>query len=73
MLVASTVMGAVSGVVGMYLSYWLDVSSGATIVLLEAGVFLAVFAATTVSRRRTGWADQRVPVLAADRPADDLG
>jgi ABC-type Mn2+/Zn2+ transport system permease subunit len=73
MLVASTVMGAVSGVVGMYLSYWLDVSSGATIVLLEAGVFLAVFVATTVSRRRTGWADQRLPVLAADRPADDLG
>jgi ABC-type Mn2+/Zn2+ transport system permease subunit len=73
MLVLSTVFGAVAGLVGMYLSYWLDVSSGATIVLLEAAVFLAVFAATTATRRRTGWADQRIPILAADRPADDLG
>ena len=73
MLVLSTAMGALAGLVGMYLSYWLDVSSGATIVLLEAAVFVAVFAATTVSRRRSSWADQRIPVLAADRPADDLG
>ena len=73
MLVLSTVMGALAGLVGMYLSYWLDVSSGATIVLLEAGVFLAVFVATTLSRRRSSWADQRIPVLAADRPSDDLG
>jgi ABC-type Mn2+/Zn2+ transport system permease subunit len=73
MLVGSTVMGALAGLVGMYLSYWLDVSSGATIVLLEAGIFIVVFAATTVSRRRTSWAEQRIPVLATDRPADDLG
>jgi manganese/iron transport system permease protein/iron/zinc/copper transport system permease protein len=73
MLVLSTAMGALAGLVGMYLSYWLDVSSGATIVLLEAAVFLAVFAATTTLRRRTSWADQRIPILAADRPADDLG
>jgi hypothetical protein len=32
-----------------------------------------VFASTTTLRRRTSWADQRIPVLAADRPADDLG
>ena len=73
MLVLSTTMGALCGLVGMYLSYWLDVSSGATIVLLEAAVFLAVFAATTTLRRRTSWADQRIPILAADRPADGLG
>jgi manganese/iron transport system permease protein/iron/zinc/copper transport system permease protein len=73
MLVLSTAFGALAGLVGMYLSYWLDVSSGATIVLLEAAVFAAVFVATTTSRRRTSWADQRIPVLAADRPADDLG
>ena len=73
MLVLSTAMGALAGVVGMYLSYWLDVSSGATIVLLEAAVFLAVFLATTFSRRRSSWADQRIHVLATDRPADDLG
>ena len=65
-------IGAASGLVGMYLSYWLDVSSGATIVLLEAAVFLACLAITTVSRRRPTWADQRIPVLARERPADDF-
>jgi len=73
MLVLATVFGAVAGVVGMYLSYWLDVSSGATIVLLEAAVFVTVLAATTLSRRRTGWADLPIPILATDRPSDDLG
>jgi ABC-type Mn2+/Zn2+ transport system permease subunit len=42
MLVLSTVLGAGSGLVGMYASFWLDVSSGATIVLLEAALFAAV-------------------------------
>jgi manganese/iron transport system permease protein/iron/zinc/copper transport system permease protein len=72
MLGISTAIGAASGLVGMYLSYWLDVSSGATIVLLEAAVFLACLAITTVSRRRPAWADQRIPVLARERPADDF-
>jgi len=73
MLVLSTVFGALAGLVGMYLSYWLDVSSGATIVLLEAAVFVGVLVATTLSRRRTGWADLPIPILATDRPSDDLG
>jgi manganese/iron transport system permease protein/iron/zinc/copper transport system permease protein len=73
MIVGSTVIGALAGVVGIYLSYWLDVSSGATIVLLEAAVFLVVFLATTVGRRRPSWAGQAIPTLAQDRPADDLG
>jgi ABC-type Mn2+/Zn2+ transport system permease subunit len=29
-------------VVGLYLSYWLDVASGATIVIVQSGVFLVV-------------------------------
>jgi hypothetical protein len=57
----------------MYLSYWLDVSSGATIVLLEAAVFGVVFVASALSRRRPSWADERSPVLATDRPSDDFG
>jgi manganese/iron transport system permease protein/iron/zinc/copper transport system permease protein len=73
MIVGSTVIGAMAGVVGIYLSYWLDVSSGATIVLLEAAVFLVVFLATAVGRRRPSWADQPIPALVQDRPADDLG
>lgn len=73
MIVLSTVIGAVAGGLGMYTSYWLDVSSGATIVLLEAGIFLLVFTGTALARRRPSWADQPLPALARDRPSDDLG
>jgi len=73
MLVLSTVLGALSGFVGMYLSYWLDVSSGATIVLLEAAVFGVVFFGTSLARRRPSWTDERLATLAVDRPGDDLG
>ena len=73
MLVLSTAVGAASGIVGMYLSYWLDVSSGATIVLLEAAVFLASLIGTTVARRRPSWVDQPSPGAALPpRPAGDL-
>lgn len=34
-------ISVVSSVVGLYLSFWLDVASGATIVLTQTGVFLA--------------------------------
>ena len=73
MIVLSTLIGASAGAIGMYLSYWLDVSSGATIILLEAAVFLTVFLSTTLARRRPSWTDQAIPTLAHDRPADDLG
>jgi manganese/iron transport system permease protein/iron/zinc/copper transport system permease protein len=46
MLWLSTVIGAVCGFVGMYLSYHLDVSSGATIVLVGAALFCVVFSVT---------------------------
>jgi ABC-type Mn2+/Zn2+ transport system permease subunit len=55
MLWLSTVIGALSGLVGMYLSYHLDVSSGATIVLVGFVMFAVVFAATRPSiARREG-------------------
>ena len=73
MIVYSTALGAVAGVVGMYVSYWLDISSGATIVLLEAGVFVAALALTSIGRRRPAWTQQTISPLAQDRPADDLG
>lgn len=50
MLVLSTSLGATGGWVGMYLSYHLDVSSGATIVLVDAAAFVVAFAVT--ARRR---------------------
>jgi manganese/iron transport system permease protein/iron/zinc/copper transport system permease protein len=46
MLWLSTVIGGLCGLIGMYLSYHLDVSSGATIVLVGFAVFAVVFAAT---------------------------
>jgi len=52
MLWLSTLIGAVCGFVGMVLSYHLDVSSGATIVLVGASLFTVVFALTGRHGRR---------------------
>ncbi|MEO7118392.1 MAG: metal ABC transporter permease [Candidatus Limnocylindrales bacterium] len=71
MIVLSTAIGASSGAIGMYLSYWLDVSSGATIVLLEAGIFVAVFLGATLTHRRSSWAGQPSRGLVRDRLDSD--
>jgi manganese/iron transport system permease protein/iron/zinc/copper transport system permease protein len=73
MLVLSTLLGASAGLLGMYVSYWVDISSGATIVLLEAAVFAIVALAGVVLRRQPEWTQAGISVLAADRPADDFG
>jgi len=73
MILLSTAIGALAGGLGMYVSYWLDVSSGATIVLLEAAAFAVVAIATGLLRRRPAWVDQPIAPNAPDRPADDLG
>jgi manganese/iron transport system permease protein len=73
MIVYSTIIGTTAGGLGMYVSYWLDISSGATIVLLEAAVFLVAAIITTITRRRPSWTDQPIPVSAGERPADDFG
>lgn len=72
MIILSTVIGSAAGIVGMYASYWLDVSSGATIVLLEAAVFAGCLLLTTLARRRPAWVTQPIPSLARERPADDF-
>ena len=46
MLWLSTLIGAVAGGVGMYVSYFADVSSGAAIVLVGAAAFLVTYGAT---------------------------
>jgi manganese/iron transport system permease protein/iron/zinc/copper transport system permease protein len=46
MLWLASLIGALCGLVGMYLSYHLDVSSGATIVLVGFALFAVVFAVT---------------------------
>ncbi len=52
MLWLATVIGAVTGFVGMNLSYQLDVQSGPTIVLVGAALFAVVFALTSPRRMR---------------------
>lgn len=55
MLVLSTGIGAVAGLTGMYLSYHLDISSGAAIVLVNFAVFVIVYSITgTNGLRRIG-------------------
>jgi len=56
MLVLSAFLGAFSGGLGIYLSYWLDISSGATIVLLESAIFVLVFVVDALLGRRNVWA-----------------
>jgi ABC-type Mn2+/Zn2+ transport system permease subunit len=73
MLVLSTFLGALSGLVGMYVSYWLDVSSGATIVLLEAALFVLVSGYGVIRNRQPTWTQASISPLATDRPADDYG
>jgi manganese/iron transport system permease protein/iron/zinc/copper transport system permease protein len=51
MIVLSTIIGAASGLLGMYVSYFADVASGATIVLLQAMLFAVVLAVTSLQKR----------------------
>jgi ABC-type Mn2+/Zn2+ transport system permease subunit len=72
MLVLSSALGAFSGLAGMYLSFWLDVSSGATIVLLEAAIFAAALLVTTLLRRRPAWFAEAPAALIAKTGRNEL-
>lgn len=55
MLILSSVLGAVIGFVGMFVSYELDVASGASIVLLSAALFVITLLVVTIRQWiRTG-------------------
>jgi manganese/iron transport system permease protein len=60
LMAVAIAVGIGAAVVGLYLSYWLDAASGATIVLLETGLFLAALAlgprTGLLARRRTATA-----------------
>jgi manganese/iron transport system permease protein len=63
----AVLLGVVSSIVGLYLSFWLNAASGATIVLVETAIFVAVLALSP----RTGLVgylrrDRQVPAEAAD-------
>ena len=55
-MLLAAVIGITSAVAGLYLSYWLDVASGATIVLVQTGAFLL---ALLLGPR--GWLGRRAP------------
>jgi manganese/iron transport system permease protein/iron/zinc/copper transport system permease protein len=52
MLAISVVVGALSGFVGMYLSFYLNVSPGAAVVLTGASLFVVAFVVSGARRRR---------------------
>lgn len=51
MSVFSTIIGALTGFFGMYLSYTIDIASGASIVLLQAGVFGITLLIMSIQKR----------------------
>jgi manganese/iron transport system permease protein len=51
LVVAAATIGALCPIVGLYLSYWLNSASGATVVLVESALFLVVLAATGLGSR----------------------
>jgi manganese/iron transport system permease protein len=54
LVAVAIVIGIVGPIVGLYLSYWLNAASGATIVLVETGIFVAALAwKSRPSRRAT--------------------
>ncbi len=59
MMLVSVAIGATSGVVGMYASYYLNVASGPAVVLVATAIFVLVFLLT---------ADRGVPELLKRRP-----
>jgi ABC-type Mn2+/Zn2+ transport system permease subunit len=54
MSVLSTIIGAATGFAGIYLSYYLDIASGASIVLLQALCFCIALAVSSMQKRTAG-------------------
>ena len=61
MFALSAALGAVSGLVGVYVSWFVDVSSGATVVLLQGALFVVALAWASARTRwpRTGGGAER--------------
>ncbi len=54
-------IGVVAPVFGLYLSFWLNSASGATIVLVESGVFVIVLVATVLNEKFRHPAAEQIP------------
>jgi manganese/iron transport system permease protein/iron/zinc/copper transport system permease protein len=72
MLVLATLIGTLCGLLGMLLSYYLDVASGATVVLTAAGVFLLVLGGTSLRRRLRADRARRVAARLDPAQVSDL-
>ncbi len=51
MIAISTALGAFSGLVGMFLSFYIDVASGATIVLLQSSFFVVALIVSSLRKQ----------------------
>tara|TARA_B100000676_G_C18073115_1_gene845721 strand:- start:514 stop:1278 length:765 start_codon:yes stop_codon:yes gene_type:complete len=51
MLILSVVIGALCGLAGLYVSFYIDVSSGASVVLISAVLFVVVLTITSLKQR----------------------
>ncbi len=56
MMGLAVLIGVVSGVAGLFFSYWWDIPSGATIVLTAGAIFVGCFALSPKRRRRSALA-----------------
>lgn len=63
LLVLSTVLGAANGFAGLYISYYADTSSGATIVLLGAAAFVLAIVYSAARERWSGVRRATVPAV----------
>ncbi len=72
MLALSTAIGALAGVTGMYLSYYVNTASGASIVLFAAGLFILTLGYSTLRQRLQLAAGRRAPSDRDDSPAETL-
>ena len=54
MFALAAAVGGVSGLVGVYISWFVDVSSGATVVLLQGALFVVALGWTMVRSRWPG-------------------
>ena len=71
LVIISTVLGAACGLFGIYLSWYVDVSSGATVVLLSATVFVLVLAWNGLKGRAMRWMRRPSQLQAASPSGDD--
>jgi ABC-type Mn2+/Zn2+ transport system permease subunit len=73
MIVLSTIIGALCGLGGMFASYWFDMASGASIVLLATAVFTVVLGITSLRgmlSRRKAPAPAAMPAAATSAAGD---